>query len=190
MPVVYFKRYRMCIELDRVDLDSPSMRYSVPNDVMFIPWSDRLVGQHASAKWESFRNEIDAIVFPCLGDKEGCRQLMRDLAQRNNFVLEATWLAVVAKNGVPDIPAGTIQGLRLDNLEGAIQNVGVVPRFRGRGIGKSLLVKALCGFRDSGCKRVNLEVTIHNVGAVRLYESIGFQYKETVFKVGNVPVTT
>jgi ribosomal protein S18 acetylase RimI-like enzyme len=88
-----------------------------------------------------------------------------------------------------ETPAGTIQGLRLDGKLGAIQNVGVVPAFRGRGIGQSLLRLALRGFRDSGCTEVQLEVTVHNLGAIRLYESMGFRYTNTVFKVGNIPVT-
>lgn len=157
--------------------------------VRYLPWSDKTVGQHALAKWESFRLEIDAIVFPCLGDREGCRQLMRDLSQRNNFVPEATWLAVHASTQTNDSPAGTIQGLRLDPHLGAIQNVGVVPGLRGMGVGRGLILRSLRGFRDTGCRYVNLEVTIHNIGAIRLYESIGFRYRETVFKVGNVPIS-
>jgi ribosomal protein S18 acetylase RimI-like enzyme len=185
MPVAYFKRHRMMIDLTQADLSFTSAQ----NEIHYLPWSDKLLGHHALAKWESFRNEIDANVFPCLGDRDGCRQLMRDLTQRSNFVPETTWLALSINQGVPDLPAGTIQGLRLDNAEGAIQNIGVVPGFRGRGVGRSLLLLALQGFRYIGCKYVNLEVTIHNLGAIRLYESVGFQYKETVFKVGNVPVS-
>ena len=86
------------------------------------------------------------------------------------------------------MPVGTIQGLRLNAIEGAIQNVGVVPQFRGMGVGRELIQLALQGFREIGCAKVNLEVTIHNTGAIRLYESVGFRYIETVFKVGNVPV--
>jgi GNAT superfamily N-acetyltransferase len=185
MPVAYFKRHRMLIELAQLDLD----RVPLCDGVQFLPWSEKLLGMHAAAKWESFRNEIDAIVFPCLGEREGCRQLMRDLAQRSNFVPEASWLAVATGLDSIEIPLGTIQGLRLDTSEGAIQNVGVVPAFRGKGIGRILLIKSLVGFREIGCKFVSLEVTIHNIGAIRLYESIGFRYKETVFKVGNVPVS-
>ena len=156
--------------------------------IRFLPWSDKVLGQHALAKWDSFRLEIDANVFPCLGDRDGCRQLMRDISLRANFVPEATWLAMADPDGKPEIPVGTIQGLRLNALEGAIQNIGVVPAFRGKGVGRELLIRALHGFRDTGCSKVNLEVTVHNTGAIRLYESVGFRYVETVFKVGNVPV--
>ena len=185
MPVVYFKRYRMQIDLSQADLSY----VPTENEIQFVPWSDKLLAQHSLAKWESFRFEIDANVFPCLGERDGCRQLMRDLTQRTNFIPESTWLALSVQSGKLDVPAGTIQGLRIDSREGAIQNVGVLPSFRGKGIGRGLIVLALTGFHEIGCTRVSLEVTIHNVGAIRLYESIGFQYIETVFKVGNVPVS-
>lgn len=183
MAVVYFKRLKMQIDLLKYD------RAHIASDGIFrfIPWSERFLGQHALAKWDSFRLEIDANVFPCLGDREGCRQLMKDISLRANFVPEATWLAMADPEGLPELPVGTIQGLRLSAIEGAIQNVGVVPHFRGMGLGRELLQRALQGFREAGCVKVNLEVTIHNTGAIRLYESIGFRYVETVFKVGNVP---
>jgi GNAT superfamily N-acetyltransferase len=186
MPVVYFKRYKMQIDLLRF------AQTHVPGEsvLRFVPWSERVLGQHALAKWDSFRLEIDANVFPCLGDRDGCRQLIRDISLRTNFVPEATWLAMADPEGKPEVPVGTIQGLRLNALEGAIQNIGVVPQFRGLGIGRELLQRALQGFRETGCIKVNLEVTVHNTGAIRLYESIGFHCIETVFKVGNVPVNS
>jgi ribosomal protein S18 acetylase RimI-like enzyme len=205
MPVVYFKRFRMQIDLTRPDTRYGDWLPAVSNDVIadrnrngvrtekeegvhYLAWSDKFLGQHSVAKWESFRLEIDANVFPCLGDRDGCRQLKRDISQRSNFVPEATWLAMHISSADLETPAGTIQGLRLNATDGAIQNIGVAPAFRGQGIGKRMVALALNGFRSVGCKRVSLEVTVHNTGAIRLYESIGFEYAETVFKVGNVVV--
>ena len=186
MPVVYFKRHKMQIDL----LEFNRAHVSGESVLRFLPWSEKILGQHALAKWDSFRLEIDANVFPCLASRDGCRQLMRDISLRDNFVPEATWLAMADPEGKPEVPVGTIQGLRLSAIEGAIQNVGVVPLFRSMGLGRELIQRALQGFRDTGCIKVNLEVTIHNTGAIRLYESMGFRYVETVFKVGNVPVST
>ena len=70
--------------------------------------------------------------------------------------------------------------------EGAIQNIGVHPDCRDMGIGTGLLMKALAGFKEAGCRFVNLEVTVQNAAAIRLYERIGFQHVETVFKVAEV----
>ncbi len=183
--MVYFKRYRMQFEI----LGSMEVAEYADPQVHFEPWRESLTGLHASAKWESFRREIDANVFPCLGDREGCQQLMREIAGRTNYVPEATWLAVHQTE--PDeylTPIGTIQGLRSSPQDGAIQNIGVVPSWRGRGIGKQLIQRALVGFQSVGCRRVSLEVTVHNASAIRLYESLGFERVETVFKVGNLAI--
>jgi len=124
MPVVYLKRHRMQIDLRHVHFDLPDS----PNDrsgpkkehrgqnasgeIVYLPWGDKLINLHSLAKWESFRFEIDASVFPCLGDREGCKQLMRDLSQRANFVPEATWLAMGQQSDGFETPAGTIQAWR------------------------------------------------------------------------------
>ncbi|XZE42788.1 GNAT family N-acetyltransferase [Pirellulaceae bacterium SH467] len=186
MPVVYFKRYRMHFDLRETPMPEERPRASID----YLGWDERLVAHHGLAKWESFRREMDVNVFPCLGDREGCKQLMRDIARRDNFVPESTWLAV--QRNEQDrfgIALGTIQGLRVSADLGAIQNIGVLPAYRGLGIGRELIRRNLLGFRDVGCRNVQLEVTIHNFAAIRLYESIGFQRVETVFKIGNVPVS-
>ncbi|HAC93113.1 MAG TPA: GNAT family N-acetyltransferase, partial [Planctomycetaceae bacterium] len=85
--MTYFKRYRM-----EVRLDGYRGFVTAPAGFQLLSWSSRLLDQHAEVKWESFRQEIDSHVFPCLGQLDGCRQLMRDIAGRQDFVPAATWL--------------------------------------------------------------------------------------------------
>jgi len=181
MGLTYFKRYKMEIRLDRLELSASSLT----PEVALVPWSPDLLCDHALAKWESFRSEIDAHVFPCLGERDGCTQLMREISCRPNFIPEATWLAAWQTDSSWR-PCGTIQGLMVSPREGAIQNLGVHPDFRDRGIGRGLLVQALLGFRSVGCTHAQLEVTVQNTAAVRLYERIGFRRVETLFKVADV----
>ncbi len=178
---VYFKRFRM-----RIELPCRMPENFAHVEVQFLNWSDRLVSHHSLAKWVSFRNEMDASVFPCLGEKEGCRQLMRDLTTKGSFIPEATWLAIAYQGTSAEEAIGTIQGLRNHDNEGAIQNVGVAPHWRGHGVGRELLRRALNGFEKSACRHVNLEVTMHNLSAIKLYESIGFRRVETVYKLGHL----
>jgi len=181
MGLTYFKRYKMEIRLDRVELPA----ISLARGVELLPWSNDLLSDHALAKWESFRSEIDAHVFPCLGERDGCTQLMREISCRPNFIPEATWLAT-STTETSWQPCGTIQGLMVSPREGAIQNLGVHPNFRDQGIGRGLLVQALRGFRAVGCTHAQLEVTVQNAAAIRLYERIGFRRTETLFKVADV----
>ena len=184
MSVVYFKRSKMELQLDRLEIAGLP---ECAEGVRMLPWSKRLLNRHSEVKWQSFREEIDAHVFPCLGDLEGCRQLMREISNRKDFAPQATWLACrVSDFSSSPQPCGTIQGLLATADTGAIQNLGVHPECRGLGIGKALLVQSLIGFRAAGCKTVQLEVTVQNSSAIKLYEQLGFEHKETLFKISDL----
>ncbi len=64
---------------------------------------------------------------------------------------------------------GTVQGVIDRSGLGMIQNLGIVPEARNLGLGTSLLLQSLGGFRRCGIERGMLEVTADNIGAVRLY---------------------
>jgi GNAT superfamily N-acetyltransferase len=81
---------------------------------------------------------------------------------------------------------GTVQGVYDRSGMGAIQNLGVVPDFRGLGLGTALMEQALAGFQKAGLKRAFLEVTAQNSSAVRLYKQLGFSRSRTVYKVCEV----
>jgi len=174
--LTYFKRFRM-----EIDLSEPLAAVSLPNGFEFVPWKEQILSQHADVKFLSFRFEVDANVFPCLGNSEGCYRLMREISMRDNFLPEATWL-VDFDDLDQKRPIATVQGVQDRDGNGSIQNLGVVPEFRGMGIGAILLLKALQGFRQRGLPRAFLEVTSQNIGAIRLYERLGFRVTSTVYK--------
>ncbi len=183
MVLTYFKRYRMEIDLHHCDCSVSR----VPEGFMLVPWCKSLLEQHAEVKYRSFRNEIDANVFPCLGELAGCRRLMREITRKKGFLERATWLAVTETRDIRNrVNCGTIQGIRDQAGIGAVQNLGIIPDFRDRGLGSCLLLRALQGFRESGVGRVYLEVTAENEGAIRLYQRLGFRTVKTVFKVAEV----
>jgi ribosomal protein S18 acetylase RimI-like enzyme len=53
--------------------------------------------------------------------------------------------------------------------------VGLLPQFRGQGIGTKLTKKALAAARAFGLHRVELTVREHNTGAIELYKKQGFE---------------
>jgi ribosomal protein S18 acetylase RimI-like enzyme len=182
MGLTYFKRYRMEIDLPGRDLSTARL----PAGYEFVAWHESLVGLHAQIKYESFRDEIDANVFPCLGEHHGCQRLMTEIARKPGFLPQATWLVAYRNDDDELEHCGTIQGIKDPVGMGAIQNLGITPTHRDRGVGTCLLVKALDGFRRSGIARVHLEVTAENQGAIRLYHRLGFVTVKTVFKMAEV----
>jgi hypothetical protein len=176
--LTYFKRFRMEIDLPGRDFAAP-----LPAGYRFVAWSDALLGAFAETKFRCFRSEMDTNVFPCLGELAGCRRLMHDIARKPGFLPQATWLLAHTPPGRRRYSyCGTVQGVRDPVGMGAIQNLGIVPEYRGGGLGTMLLFRALEGFRESGIRRVHLEVTSQNDGAIRLYRRLGFVTVKTVFK--------
>lgn len=179
MATTYFRRFRMELNLRRLPNSEPEL----PPGYRWIAWRSGVVERHASVKYQSFRSEIDARVFACLGQSEGCRRLMTEISKQQNFVPLATWLMTFEGDEcTPAADVGTIQGMRRSRTLGAVQNVGIVPEHRGRGLGRALVLKSLAGFRKAGARRVYLEVTAENIAAVQLYHSLGFRLTRTTYK--------
>lgn len=169
--IVYFKRYKMECELDTI----PAI--TLPTGYHWHPWHETLINTHGEVLFSSFDQEIDADVFESLGDAVGCRCLISTLAQRSDFLAESTWLL-----SHDNVHCGTIQALREGTELGAIQNVGIIPEYRGKGLGALLVLKALESFRSLGMKCATLEVTALNQRAVDLYRRLGFKRRKTIYK--------
>jgi ribosomal protein S18 acetylase RimI-like enzyme len=180
MPKVkYFKRHRM-----ELPLRSPHPVAELPAGFRWLAWDDSLLALHAEVKYLSFNQHEDALVFPSLGSRSGCHDLMAAIRYRPNFCPEATWLIAG-----PDSAVGTIQGLIDESGFGGIQNLGVVPEYRGLGLGRALLLMALAGFASIGVRRAFLEVTATNEPAVRMYRAVGFRAHKTLYRAVELPHT-
>ncbi len=179
MSTTYFKRYRMEIDL----VAHPPRKKPAPLGYQLLPWNDSLLDFHAQAKYMSFRDEIDAHVFPCFSELAGCRRLMRDISNKPSFMPEATWLATYQVDDESEKECcGTIQGIRQSSGIGSIQNLGIVEGHRDQGLGTCLLFQSLDGYRRAGLERVSLEVTAENDAAIRLYLRHDFAIVKTVYK--------
>jgi ribosomal protein S18 acetylase RimI-like enzyme len=170
--VVYFKRFRMELDLHRT-LPAPAL----PRDCTFVAWDPSLLSAHSAVKFQCFSGETDARIFPCLGDREGCERLMVQISGFRGFLPGATWL--VRRGGEY---VATVQGVRENRRLATIQNLGVVPEARGTGIGSALLLQALRGFRQAGVGRAILEVTAENIVALRMYRRVGFRRREVLYR--------
>lgn len=178
-PLRYFKRYRMALDLARPLPPVPPL----PDGYFWLPWDDVLLAAHARAKHASFQAEIDSQVFPSLATEAGCEYLMRAIRHKPGFLPGATWLLAAGADY-----CGTVQGVRERSGCGAIQNLGVAPAHRGRGLGTALLLQALHGFRRACLPAAMLEVTAENEAAVRIYRRLGFRCRKTVYKAIETPI--
>jgi ribosomal protein S18 acetylase RimI-like enzyme len=165
----------MVFDFSKTTLEPPQL----PTGFWFADWSFSLIEPHADVLHRSFRDDFDGTVFTTFRQYSHCRCLIEALAEGPMFLPEATLLIAYGDpEGLLKYVAN-IQGLKLSDDVGAIQNVAVLPEYRRRGIGQALVLGALQGFERAGVKRVTLEATSENYSAVNLYHRIGF----TTFRV-------
>lgn len=169
--LTHFKRYRM----ERPLAPRPEP-VSPPPGYQFVSWADHLLDAHAEVLFRSFTADLDGRVFPNLADRDGCRFLMRAVRGLHGFCPSACWLMLG-----PGGYVGAIQGVIVGGWA-AVQNLGVCPDARGRGLAAALLARCLRGFAAAGAKWVQLEVTAENTPAVRLYKRFGFRPTRVRYK--------
>lgn len=71
--------------------------------------------------------------------------------------------------------------------------MGVLPAWRGRGLGRRLLEACIASSWARGLTRIELEVRVDNAPAIRLYERVGFGHegiKRQAIRVDGVHVDT
>ena len=62
--------------------------------------------------------------------------------------------------------------------KGHMVSVAVLPEYRQKGIGKSIITKSIQRIHDTGCAEFYLEVRSSNFAAVKMYESLGFSIRQ------------
>jgi RimJ/RimL family protein N-acetyltransferase len=55
--------------------------------------------------------------------------------------------------------------------------MGLLPDYRGRGLGRQLVIDAVRAVRAAGMERIELEVFASNTRAIGLYEALGFVHE-------------
>lgn len=150
----------------------------LPSSFEWLAWQENLLSTHAQTLYESFQQSIDSVVFPNLGSPTGCSLIVDSICGHPRFFAEGTWLLTRH-----DQPVGTVQALLNEQNDcGLIQNIGVVPTYRGYGFGRMLLLKVLHAFRCQGMVQAQLEVTMKNHIALNLYYSLGFRQHKIVYR--------
>ncbi|MFL5733665.1 MAG: GNAT family N-acetyltransferase [Chloroflexia bacterium] len=84
--------------------------------------------------------------------------------------------------GVAGCQVNESQNEQAGRLEGWIEGIGVVPDFRGRGIGKALLSRCLQSLRDAGLETALADVDSESTAAVGLFQGAGFAARSALMQ--------
>jgi RimJ/RimL family protein N-acetyltransferase len=60
-------------------------------------------------------------------------------------------------------------------MHSGVLGMGLLPKWRRQGHGRALITPTLDAARQLGLTRIELTVHADNVGAIKLYKSVGFQ---------------
>jgi ribosomal protein S18 acetylase RimI-like enzyme len=107
-----------------------------------------------------------------LGEQDGERETLLPEVEEQRGV--TTYLAEAG---------GAVVGkthLQLINGLGGIFGLGVLPEWRGKGLGREILLESVRRLRAAGAREVMLQVATENKNALRLYESCGFETTSTM----------
>jgi [ribosomal protein S18]-alanine N-acetyltransferase len=112
---------------------------------------------------------LEAQVFP--EDAWSAGMFWSELAHARGADATRRYLVAVTPDGV----LAGYGGLVAVDGTGDVQTLGVLPAYRGAGLGARLLAALLsAATADFGCREVLLEVRVDNQPARRLYERFGF----------------
>ncbi|QLQ78899.1 hypothetical protein HG537_0B02470 [Torulaspora globosa] len=99
---------------------------------------------------------------------------------------ELTFLAFDSESETSDEPIGCVicksELHRGRRMRGYIGMLAVQSDYRGRGIAKSLVKKAIEKMHQDGCDEIMLETEVENVAALNLYENMGFIRMKRMFR--------
>jgi ribosomal protein S18 acetylase RimI-like enzyme len=102
-------------------------------------------------------------------DLEGCDKDFENLP--GEYICPKGCLLIAAyKNN----PAGCVALRKLDDYACEIKRLFVLPKYRGIGIGRQLIKKAIENASKTGYKRIRLDTIASLQEAISLYRSLGF----------------
>jgi len=152
---------------------------AVSSHIAFLPWAERNQEETAHLVAAAYRGHVDSEINDQYRTVPGARHFLTNIIKYpgcGNFSADASTVAV-------DERTGRVCGACLTSLisgsAGHITQLCILPAIRGQHLGYELLRRSLARLADLGCTTVSLTVTCTNVGAIRLYESVGFRPHST-----------
>jgi len=121
----------------------------------------RLQNRAFAGMWGYNPNTVEEMSFRINSSTWSRRDIV--LTYEGDRAIGCCWIGMVCEGGVPSVRKGRIHML------------GVDPGYRGKGIGRELMMAGLTRLRNRGLKVAELTVDGENRTARALYQSLGFE---------------
>src|SRR5262245_46410951 len=143
----------------------------LPSAVRLIESSERYAPKFRVALDRVARERVYLLVLEA-PHTEMAAAFIRSVIERGGVQI----LAVTANDDVVgwcDINRSGRPGLQHSGVLG----MGLLPEYRGHGLGRKLAERTIAAARGKGIERIELEVFASNTRAIRLYERLGFAHE-------------
>jgi len=148
---------------------------SILGDFALEPWERKHDRQAALLLHQTYKNHIDAVINDQYASEAGASRLIENIMHQRGcgeFVPKASQVAIHRSSGKL---AGVLALTSVRARTAHIPQIAVAKEFQGFGLGSVMLDRSLADLQKRGFEEVSLTVTDLNVGAVRLYERVGFE---------------
>jgi mycothiol synthase len=143
---------------------SPGYRYLQPGEEDKLT---QLQNRAFAGTWGYNPNTVGEITFRVNSSTSSQKDIV--LIYEGDKAIGYCWTGMSCEKGIPSIRKGRILML------------GVAPDYRGKGIGKKLVLAGLARLKSKGLQVAELTVDSENKAACALYRSIGFEVQANTF---------
>jgi ribosomal protein S18 acetylase RimI-like enzyme len=152
-------------------------RKPVHADVEIRPWAESYYQPSAAVITAAYRGHVDAQINDQYHTLSGSLRFLNNIVRFPGcgvFDAESSFVALdhKTKNLI-----GLILCSRVRSDVGHVTQICVLPEYRSKGIGESLLAATALNLRKRSFSSLSLTVTDANAGAVALYKRLGFDTK-------------
>jgi mycothiol synthase len=160
-----FIRRFLELELDIADVGELDMAQAVLGSRYLQPGEEykltQLQNRAFAGSWGYNPNTVEEITFRISSSTCSLQDII--LTYEGYRTIGCCWTGIICEEGVPSVKKGRIHML------------GVDPDYRGKGIGRELMMAGLARLRNRGLNVAELTVDSQNKVACALYKSIGFE---------------
>lgn len=180
----YLRRFMaLSLAVRRPDLSGPNATKAqgapaavrLPEEYCIEPWERR--HDHAAAElvYGTYRHHIDARINDQYTSLVGATRLMENVVHQRACGQLLPPASLAAFHRPTQKLAGVLAVTAVRARTAHIPQIAVAREFQGAGLGSAMMEASFREVATEGYEEVSLTVTDLNVGAVRLYERLGFE---------------
>jgi ribosomal protein S18 acetylase RimI-like enzyme len=157
------------------DVNPSAGSHAIAGDFVMESWERRHDRQASILLYQTYKNHIDAAINNQYASESGASRLIENIMHQRGcgeFLPKASQVAIHRASGRL---AGVLALTSVRPQTAHIPQIAIATEFQGIGLGSEMLERCFDDLRNRGFEEVSLTVTDLNVGAVRLYERVGFE---------------